>query len=65
MGIKWTATLKVEFELIDSEEERLARVILTREAGRFRVGIERGIGLAPTGVVHDSAKVEIMSQGPA
>jgi len=31
MGIKWTATLKVEFELVDGQEEGLARVVLTRE----------------------------------
>lgn len=64
MGIKWTATLKVEFELVDGQEERLARVVLTRELGKFRVGIEQGIGLAPTGVKRGSAKVEIVSQGP-
>ena len=64
MGIKWTATLNVEFDLIDGQEERLARVVLTREVGRFRVGIEQGIGLAPTGVKRGSAKVEIISQGP-
>jgi hypothetical protein len=63
MEIKWTATLKVEFELVDGEDERLARVILTREVGRFRVGIEQGIGLAPTCVKRGSAKVEIVSQG--
>jgi len=44
MGIKWTATLKVEFELVDGQEERVARVVLTREVGRFRVGIEQGSG---------------------
>lgn len=63
MGIKWTATLKVEFELVDGQEERVARVVLTREVGRFRVGIEQGIGLAPTGIKRGSAKVEITSQG--
>jgi hypothetical protein len=63
MGIKWTATLHVEFELVDGQEERLARVVLTREVGRFRLGIEQGIGLAPTGVKRGSAKVEIASQG--
>jgi hypothetical protein len=62
MGIKWTATLKVEFELVDGQEERVARVVLTREVGRFRVGIEQGIGLAPTGIKRGSAKVEITSQ---
>ena len=65
MGIKWTATLKVEFELADGQEERVARVVLTREVGKFRVGIQQGIGLAPTGVKRGSAKVEIVSQGTA
>ena len=64
MGIKWTATLKVEFELVAGQEERLARVVLTREVGRFRVGIKQGIGLAPTGIKRGSAKVEIVSHGP-
>ena len=48
---------------LPGQEERLARVVLTREVGRFRVGIEQGIGLAPTGVKRGSAKVEIVSQG--
>ena len=65
MGMKWTATLKVEFELADGQEERVARVVLTREVGKSRVGIEQGIGLAPTGVKRGSAKVEIVSQGTA
>lgn len=63
MGTKWVATLKVEFEMIEPGQERLARVVLTREVGRFRVGLEQGIGLAPTGVRRDLAKVEIVSQG--
>jgi hypothetical protein len=63
MGTKWVATLKVEFEMIEPGQEALARVVLTREVGRFRVGLEQGIGLAPTGVRRDSAKVEIASQG--
>ena len=33
--------VKVEFELVDGQEERLARVVLTRELGKFRVGIEK------------------------
>jgi hypothetical protein len=63
MGTKWIATLKVEFEMIEPRQDRLARVVLTREVGRFRVGLEQGIGLAPTSVRRDSAKVEIVSQG--
>ena len=46
-------------------EGRVARVVLTREVGKFRAGIEQGIGLAPTGVKRGSAKVEIVSQGTA
>jgi hypothetical protein len=64
MGTKWIATLKVEFEMIEEDQERLARVILTREIGKFRIGLEQGIGLAPTGVRPSSAKVEIITQGP-
>jgi hypothetical protein len=65
MGTKWTATLKVEFEMIEQDQERLARIILTREVGRFRVGLEQSIGLAPTGVRPNSARIEIESQGSA
>jgi hypothetical protein len=59
---KWVATLKVEFEMIEPVQERQARVVLTREVGGFCVGLEQGIGLAPTGVRRDSEKVEIVSQ---
>jgi hypothetical protein len=65
MGTKWIATLRVEFEMIEEDQECLARVILTREVGKFRIGLEQGIGLAPTGVRRDSAKIEIVKQGPA
>jgi hypothetical protein len=38
MGIKWTATLNVEFELVDGQEERLARVGLDARGGQVSSG---------------------------
>jgi hypothetical protein len=65
MGIRWTATLRVTFEMEDGQPDGLARIVLTREVGKFRSGIERGEGIARTGVKRDSANVDIVSQGPA
>jgi hypothetical protein len=66
MGIKWTAELRVTFEMLEMEEpERLAATVLRREAGYFEHALERRRGVAPTGVKPGSAKVEILSDGPA
>jgi len=64
MGEKWIATLKVEFEMHDDRTEGMAKMVLQREVGQFRNNIERGLGIGPTGVKPNSAKVEILSQGP-
>jgi hypothetical protein len=64
MGQKWIATLKVEFEMEDGRPDGLAKMVLLREVGQFRNNIERGLGIAPTGVKANSAKVEIVSEGP-
>jgi len=67
MGLKWTAKLNVEFEIFDdrSQPENLARIILMREVAQFRLNIERGLGVGPTGVKRNTAEVKIASQGPA
>jgi hypothetical protein len=61
--MKYTATLKVTFEIQEGEPENLANIVLTRGVGQFRHSIERGAGVMPTGVVPGSARVEILS-GP-
>ena len=67
MGLKWTANLTVEFEILDdrSQPENLARIVLMREVAQFRLNIERGLGVGPTGVKRNTAQVEIVAQGPA
>lgn len=67
MGLKWIATLKVEFEMLDGRPDgvALAQTVLAREAGLLKHNIEHGRELATTGVKPKSAKVRILSQGPA
>ena len=67
MGLKWTAKLNVEFEMMDDrlQPENLARIVLMREVAQFRLNIERGLGVGPTGVKRNTAQVEIVAQGPA
>jgi hypothetical protein len=65
MGTKWAATLKVEFEMEDGQSKNLPGIILRREASQLQLNIERGIGVARTGVKPGSARVEIASQGPS
>jgi len=64
MGLKWTAKLNVEFEMMDGQPEGLAQILLSREVAQFRSDIERGTGIAPLGIKRGSVKVEIVSQGP-
>jgi hypothetical protein len=61
--MRYTATLKVTFELKEGQTENLTNIVLTREVGTLKHSIEHGVGIAPTGVVPGSAKVEIVS-GP-
>ena len=63
MGIKWIATLKVEFEMEDGQPEGLPKIVLTREVNIFQDAIERDRGIGKTGVKRGSAKVEVISQG--
>jgi hypothetical protein len=67
MGLKWIATLKVEFEMWDGTPDSLAlaQMVLAREAGLLKHNIEHGREFATTGVKPKSAKVQIVSQGPA
>lgn len=65
MGVKWTGIVRITFEMQDGQPEGLARTVLTREAGQLKHAIERGLGIAPTGVKSGSAEIEIVEQGPS
>jgi hypothetical protein len=67
MGVRWSADLRISFELKDGQPERIAPSVLNREADRFKEAIEQGGGIfvLQTGVKAGSASVEILNQGPA
>jgi hypothetical protein len=65
MGVKWTADVRITFELKDGQPEELAPTVLTREARRLQDALERGAGIfiLEMGVKPGSANVQIMDQG--
>jgi hypothetical protein len=67
MGLKWIATLKVEFEILDGRPDSLAlaQTVLAREVGLLKHNTEHGRELDATGAKPKSAKIQILSQGPA
>jgi hypothetical protein len=67
VGLKWTVTLKVEFDMLDGRPDghALAQTILTHEVGLLKHNIERVREAVATEVKSDSARVRILSQGPA
>ena len=64
MGIKWTARLRVDFEMEEGAQEQQAETWLRTSAGQLRFFIEDGTGIRKTLVKRGSAKVEIVAQGP-
>jgi hypothetical protein len=66
MGVKWTADVRITFELKEGQPEGLARTVLTRELYRLRDALEQGGGIfvLETGVRRGSADIEILWQGP-
>ena len=62
MGQKWTATLKVEFEMQDGQPPHRAENVLRGAVAQFRLNMVTGHinGRIKPG----SAKVEILEQGP-
>ena len=64
MGIKWTARLRVDFEMEDGASENLAQARLRTSVSRFQQYIESGETGTRTFVKHGSARVEIVAQGP-
>ena len=64
VGNKWTARLRVDFEMEEGAPENLAQNRLRIAVGQFEHFIEIGAGIAKTLVKVGSAKVEILAQGP-
>jgi hypothetical protein len=64
MGIKWTARLRVDFEMEEGAPLNLAETRLRTAAGQLEHFIETGAGIGKTLVKRGSAKVEIVAQGP-
>ncbi len=66
MGVKWSADLRITFELKDGQPERIAPSVLNREVRRFQHAIEQGGGIfvLETGVKAGSANIEILGEGP-
>ena len=65
MGLKWIATLKVEFEMLDGRPDSLAlaQTVLAREAGHLKHNIELGRELAATGVKPSPQKSKYCLRG--
>ena len=40
MGVKWTADVRITFELKDGQPEHLAQTVLTREARRLKDALD-------------------------
>jgi hypothetical protein len=64
MGIKWTARLRVDFEMEEAAPENLAENRLRTAVGQLEYFIETGGSIRKTLVKQGSAKVEIVAQGP-
>jgi hypothetical protein len=64
VGIKWTARLRVDFEMEEGAPQNLAETRLRTAAGQLQHFIETGTGSGKTLVKGGSAKVEIVAQGP-
>jgi hypothetical protein len=63
MGQKWTATLKVEFEMKDGQTPNRAESLLRGAVVQFRLNIVKG--RIDRRVKPGSAKLEILKQGRA
>jgi hypothetical protein len=62
-AVKYSANLRVTFEMEPGQPDNLAETVLKREVGQFQQAIERGMGVGKTGVKRGSAQVEILSHG--
>jgi hypothetical protein len=63
MGVKWSAKLKVDFEMDEGVSAHLAEARLKVSAAEFQRFIESGHGNGRTRVKPGSAKVDIVTQG--
>jgi len=61
--MKYSANLKVTFEMEPSQPANLAEIVLKREVGQFQLAIDRGTVPGKTGVKPGSAQVDILSHG--
>jgi hypothetical protein len=48
--MRYTADLRVTFEMEPGQSSNLAEIVLRREASQFQHAIERGVGILKTGV---------------
>lgn len=62
--MKYTADIRVTFEMEAGQPSGLAETVIRREAGLLKRAIEHGMGVGKTGVMQGSAVVEILSHGP-
>jgi hypothetical protein len=65
LPMRYTADLRVTFVMEHGRPENLAQIVLDREVAQLQRAIEHGRGFGRTGVKKASAKVDILSQGPA
>ena len=61
MRIKWTARLRVDFEMEEGTPQNMAENRLRTAAGQLQHFIETGTGVGKTLVKLGSAKVEIVA----
>jgi hypothetical protein len=62
-SMKYTADLRVTFEIEDGQPDDQAKRILYREVAQFEHAIEHGRWSEKTGVKKGSVKVEILVHG--
>lgn len=63
--MRYSAVLRVTFEMEPGQPANLAGIVLSREVAQFRHAIEHARGFGQTGIKKGSATVEILSHGPA
>jgi len=63
MGVKWSARLKVDFEMDERVSAQLAEARLKVSAAELQRFIESGHGNGSTRVKPGSAKIDIVAQG--
>ncbi len=62
--MKYTADLRLTYEMEPGRPATLAETVLRREVGQLHLAIENGRGFGRTGVRKGSARVQILPHGP-